>query len=178
MQLWGRVLVPLQGTYMTISLSCFADTETLTRWEKLTINCPQALRPKIGWTQKVEDAESHYLTTNQREECSELSCFLWIITIKLLTAYSRLGHLVSRVLVHCGPFAWESIKLFFSTSPKSLPLRFNLMSGYRGQIRPQSKEAQTQRTMERKTPWAVPSSTGLQIWIFDYHTNSLDGSLS
>lgn len=91
--------------------------------------------------------------------------------------YSMLGHLVLRALAHCGPFVWQSIKLFFSTSSKSLPLRFNLMLGYRGQIQLQSKEAQTQRTYGEKDPWAVPSSTGLQIWIFDYHTNSLDGFL-
>ena len=33
-QPWGRVLVPPQGRYITISLSCFAETETPTWWEK------------------------------------------------------------------------------------------------------------------------------------------------
>ena len=43
----------------TISLSCFADTESPTRWEKLTVCCPQARRPQTGWNQKVDDADSH-----------------------------------------------------------------------------------------------------------------------
>ena len=34
-QSWGRVLVPPQGIHILISLSCFAETETPTRWEKL-----------------------------------------------------------------------------------------------------------------------------------------------
>ena len=58
-QPWGRVLVPPQGTHITISLSCFADTETRTRWEKLTVCCPQARRPQTGWNQKVDDADCH-----------------------------------------------------------------------------------------------------------------------
>ena len=37
-QPWGKVLVPHQQIHPTISLSCFADTETPSRWEKLTIN--------------------------------------------------------------------------------------------------------------------------------------------
>ena len=36
-QPWGKVLVPHQQIH-TISLSCFADTGSLYRWEKLTIN--------------------------------------------------------------------------------------------------------------------------------------------
>ena len=55
----GRVLVPPQGIQTTISLSCFADTETLTRWEKLTVCCSQAHRPQTGWNQNVDDADSH-----------------------------------------------------------------------------------------------------------------------
>ena len=48
-QPWGRVLVPLQGTFITISLSCFMNIETHARWEKVTVFCPQALRCQIGW---------------------------------------------------------------------------------------------------------------------------------
>ena len=48
-QPWGRVLVPLQGTFITISLSCFMNIETHDRWEKVTVFCPQALRCQIGW---------------------------------------------------------------------------------------------------------------------------------
>ena len=35
-QPWGRVLVSHQRIHTAISLSCFADTETPIRWEKLT----------------------------------------------------------------------------------------------------------------------------------------------
>ena len=35
---WGRILVPHQWIHITISLSCSSDTETPSRWEKLTIN--------------------------------------------------------------------------------------------------------------------------------------------
>ena len=36
-QPWGSVLVPPQGIHRTVSLSCFANTETPTRWEKLAV---------------------------------------------------------------------------------------------------------------------------------------------
>ena len=57
-QPWGRVLVAPQEIYRTISLSCFADTETLTRWEKLTVFCSQAHRPQTSWNKKVDDVDS------------------------------------------------------------------------------------------------------------------------
>ena len=44
-------------------LSCFADTETFTRWKKLTVCCPQACRSQACWKQKVNDVDSvlpHY----------------------------------------------------------------------------------------------------------------------
>ena len=36
-QPWGSVLVPPQGVHRTVSLSCFANTETPTRWENLAV---------------------------------------------------------------------------------------------------------------------------------------------
>ena len=60
-QPWGRVLVPPQGIHITISLSCFADIDTPTRWEKLTVCCPQARRPQTSWNQQVDDADSRLL---------------------------------------------------------------------------------------------------------------------
>ena len=56
-QPWGRVLIPPQRIHTTVSLSWFADAETLTTWEKLTACCPQALRLHTGWNQ-VDDADS------------------------------------------------------------------------------------------------------------------------
>ena len=40
MQPWDGVLFPHQGVDITISLRCSADTETPTRWEKLTAVLP------------------------------------------------------------------------------------------------------------------------------------------
>ena len=61
---------------------------------------------------------------------------LWIITVKLLTTPSRSGHLVFRAWASPlrPPLPDTSIKLFFSTSPETLSLRFNLVAGCRGQI--------------------------------------------
>ena len=50
---------PPQGIHSTGSLSCFADTESPTRWEKLTVHCPQARGAQTCWNQKVEDVDSH-----------------------------------------------------------------------------------------------------------------------
>ena len=50
-----------EGIYLTGSLSCFADTETPTRWEKLTACCPPAHRPQTSWKQKIGDADFHLL---------------------------------------------------------------------------------------------------------------------
>ena len=103
-QPWGRVLVPPQGIHVTISLSCFADTETPTRWEKLTVCCPQACRPQTSWNQ-VDDTDSqlpHHRPI--RRMPMSLSRPLWPITIKLLTIPSRSGHKVLRALARCGPF--------------------------------------------------------------------------
>ena len=36
-QPWGSVLVPPQGVHRTVSLSCFANTETPARWENLAV---------------------------------------------------------------------------------------------------------------------------------------------
>ena len=39
------------------TLSCFADTETYTGREKLTVSCPEAQRSQTSWSQKVDDAD-------------------------------------------------------------------------------------------------------------------------
>jgi len=55
---WDRVLASPKDRHMTISLSHFADTETPTRWEKLTVYCPQTCRSQTSRNQKVDDAEA------------------------------------------------------------------------------------------------------------------------
>ena len=56
-QPWGELLIPGQGTYIAISLSCFAGTETPSRWEKGNDDMLlTACRPQTGWNLKVGDA--------------------------------------------------------------------------------------------------------------------------
>ena len=72
--------------------SCFTDTETSIRWEKLTVSCPPANRSQTGWTDKIDDADSH-LPQHHPVRRMSMSWWhpLWIITIKHLTAPSRSG---------------------------------------------------------------------------------------
>ena len=50
---WPGSWLPPQAIYI-VPLSCFCNTETHTRWEKLT-ECPQAHRSQTNWNQKVDD---------------------------------------------------------------------------------------------------------------------------
>ena len=51
--LGGKILIPHQGIH-TSTLSCSADTETPTRWEKFTmVYCPHALDPRPVGTRKL-----------------------------------------------------------------------------------------------------------------------------
>ena len=68
-QAWGRVLVPPQGIHKTIYLSCFADTETPTRWEKLKFAAHKHVGPRMVRTRRLTMMTPTYLTTNQSEEC-------------------------------------------------------------------------------------------------------------
>ena len=104
MQPWGRVQVSPQRIHITISLSCFSDTESPTRWEKLTVCCPQALRPQTqlepeGWWCWLPLTSPPTNQKNVRE----------LITPSLNHYYktpptcSRSGHTVLKALAHCGP---------------------------------------------------------------------------
>ena len=64
----GRVPAPARGIHITVSLSCFADTETSTGWEKLAVCCPQARRPRPAGARRLVMPTPTYLTTNQSEE--------------------------------------------------------------------------------------------------------------
>ena len=87
--------------------------------------------PQTSWNQKVDDVLSH-LPHHQpvRGMSVNLSCPLLIITIKLLTTthsfegFSPLWPLLPG----------KAIKLFFSTSPKTLSLRINSVLRYKGWI--------------------------------------------
>ena len=103
-QPWGRVLVPHKRIHTTIPLSCFEHTGTPTRWEKLTVCCPEVCRRQTCWNQKVGDADAH-LPHHQpiRRMSISWSRPLCTITIKFLTTPSRLGHTVLRASAHCVP---------------------------------------------------------------------------
>ena len=129
MQPWGKVLVPHQWIHTTISLSCFADTETPSRWEKLTmVWCPQACRPQSSWNLKVDDADS-YLPHHQpiRRMSTSWSRPSWTITIKLPTILSKWGHSFSRQEPTVSPFAWQSNKaiLFYFTQNSVSKIQFH-----------------------------------------------------
>ena len=91
----------LQRIFGAISLSSFADTETPTRWKKLTACSPQACRPQTGWNQQIDDANS-WLPHHQPIRSMPTS---WSHPehIRLLTIPSRAGHAVLRALANCGP---------------------------------------------------------------------------
>lgn len=44
----GKILFPHQQIHTTTSLSYFTDTETLSRWEKIMVCCPQAYAPQTS----------------------------------------------------------------------------------------------------------------------------------
>ena len=93
---------------------------------------PTSTRPQTSWNQKVDDADSH-LPHKQpiRRMSMSWSRPFWTTAINLTTR-SRSWHTVLRALACCGPLCLT--KQFFSTSPKTLSPRFNLVSGYRGRI--------------------------------------------
>ena len=132
MQPWGKILVPHQRIHTTIPLSCFADNETPSRWEKLTC-CPEAHRPQTSWNQKVDDADS-YLPHHQPIRRMSMN---WLRPS--LNHYYKTSDYPLQVGTHSflrqeptvSPFACQSNKAILFTSPKTLSLRFDLALVYR-----------------------------------------------
>ena len=81
---------------------------------------------------KINDADSH-LPHHQliRRISRSWSCPLWTITIKLFQFGT---HSFEAIRLLCPHLPDKAIKLFFHTASKTLSLRFNSISGYRGQI--------------------------------------------
>ena len=77
----------------------------------------------------------NYLITNQSEKCPAADHAL-LLEHDQAPYYPLLGgtHSFEGTNPLWPPLPGKAIKLFFSTSPKSLSLRFNSVSGYRGQI--------------------------------------------
>ena len=100
-----------------------------------TLNSSQAsLLPRPLGTRRLMLTPT-YLTTNQSEECPWADHVLLNHYCKTSHCTSSLGHTASMALARCG-FSGpdKAIKLFFSTSAKTVCLRFNLKPGYRGRI--------------------------------------------
>ena len=92
------------------------------RWRKLTVCSHKHAEPRAAATRRLMMLTPTYLTTHQSQPIGRMptswSPSLWTISIKLLTAPSRLEHTVMRALAHCGPFCLDkAIKIFFSTLP-------------------------------------------------------------
>lgn len=64
---WGRVWSSSQRIHITISLSSFAEAETPTKWEKLTVARRQVGPRPMGTGLMILIPD--YLTTNQSKEC-------------------------------------------------------------------------------------------------------------
>ena len=69
-----------------------------------------------------------FLITRPSEECHELIMPFLTIIIQLLTTPSRSGHSFESISPLWPPLPGQAIKLFFSTLPKTLSRKFNLMS--------------------------------------------------
>lgn len=95
---------PLTGCQHNIS-ELFCRHWNLHQVEKLTGCCPQAWRPQTSWNQNIDNADSHlpHLQPVRRLSTSWSHPF-WIITMKLLTTPSRLGH------TGLWPLCWQSNK--------------------------------------------------------------------
>ena len=100
------------------------------------LNSPRgSLLPRPLGTRRLMMLTPTYLTTNQSEECPQADHVLLNYYCKTFHYTSRLGHTALRALARCGfSGPGKAIKLFFSTSAKTVCLRLNLVPGYRGQI--------------------------------------------
>ena len=111
-------------------LSMHPDTETPTRWEKLTLCCPQALKPEGWWcwfrltSPPINQKNVHKLIMPCLNHYYESPHHTLQVGTCTFEGISLLW----------SPLPGRAIKLFFSTSPKTLSLRFNLVLGYRGWI--------------------------------------------
>ena len=84
---------PVSPSYIhKIFVSYAADTET-TRWEKLMACSPYASRPQTGWSQKVDDADSHLLPQINQKNFHELIMFS-------LNHYYKTSHFPFQVGTH------------------------------------------------------------------------------
>ena len=143
-QPWDRGLASPQWIHRTVSLSCFADTETPFRWEKIIAHTnretPDLMEPEGG---EADSLSPHPQPI--RRMSVNWPHPLWTIPIKLLTTRSRSGHSFKGVSLLWSPLPGKEIMLFFTTSPKTLSLRVNSVLGYRSWIWLQKSGSWTRR---------------------------------
>ena len=118
----------LQILFCALYGNCLADTQTPTRWRKLTVCCPQASQPQTIWKQKVDDAASslpdhrpwlgkHCETPHYHHQAGSTVlrlCLLWPSlpgqTVKLLSFYFTQLFLKGFILHHCTEAGfWQQI---------------------------------------------------------------------
>ena len=97
-QPWGRVLIPLQGIHRIFELFC-------RHWHPQRVGKVNCLLPTSTeiphWLKPDWRCWLPLISPPTHQKC--WSHPLWTNTIKLLTTRSRWGHIVLRMLDHCGP---------------------------------------------------------------------------
>ena len=96
--------------------------------------CPQVHRPQTGWNLKVDDANSYSALSHQNT--------VQKLVTPSLNQYYKTSHYLLQVWTHdfqgislLWPYLpGKAIKLLFSTSPKPLSLRFDLVPKHRDQV--------------------------------------------
>ena len=96
---------------------------------KLPICSHKHVEPRAAGTRRLMMLTPTYLTTDQSQSIGRMptSWSLWTISIKLLSAPSRLEHTIRRALAHRGPLCLDkAIKIFFllrTAAPQNMTLR-------------------------------------------------------
>ena len=124
--LWARSCFPING--YTVSWSYFADTETPSRWE--TLCCPQVCGPQTVGPESwwcwlpLSSPPAH-----QKNVHELITPYFYYKTCHSLPQVGTLG--LEGISLLCPPLPGKAVKLSFSTSPKTLSLRFDLASVHR-----------------------------------------------
>ena len=93
--------------------------------------CQQEHRSQTGWNQKVYDAHSH--SPHQQQSEVHPCPFLLAITRTPHCPLQIRAHILEGISPLWPPLPGKTIKLFFSTSPQALSLRFDSAAEQRGQ---------------------------------------------
>ena len=120
-----RSCFPHQRIHTTVSLNYFADTETPSRWEKITINDgmpPTSMETSDQLDLNVDDADSNSAHHQPiRRMSTSWSLPLWTIATKFLTIFPKREHMILRVWVFCVPLCWKGNKaILFYFTPNSV----------------------------------------------------------